>query len=506
MVQVAIIENILPMAFADSGSSGAALAQSPPEPRKYAVRIGSGLVLAAIALLVMGVSSYTSIQRLTDRQQWVEHTHAVIDELWGLVSAAKSIILAERLNLLTGDDEYDALMRSQIGELDTRLGKLKQLINDNSLESARLKQLNNEIKGLEAFATKVVATRRTLGLPAATSLIQTGYGIRLMQQIEQRAALLDATEQDLFVQRSREAQEAGATTLHIIGFGTLIVIICTAFAGCYARLSLRALHASSDDLVRSHAQLNQLNEELGRSNAELEQFAYSASHDLQEPLRMIASYVQLLSDRYRGRLDADADDFIDFAVDGATRMKLLINDLLVYSRAGRGHEPQSVEAQQAVEWALSNLSLRIDETHARVIHGTLPTVKADPTQLGEVFQNLIDNAIKFRGIEPPQIEINASRNNGNWLFSVKDNGIGIDPQYQSRIFQMFQRLHGRNEYAGTGIGLAVCRKIVERHGGRIWVESAKDTGADFRFTLPVLNSTKASEETEEHIRNGTALA
>ena len=127
-------------------------------------------------------------------------------------------------------------------------------------------------------------------------------------------------------------------------------------------------------------------------------------------------------------------------------------------------------------------------------------------QLGEVFQNLIDNAIKFRGIEPPQIEINASRINGNWLFSVKDNGIGIDPQYQSRIFQMFQRLHKRNEYAGTGIGLAVCRKIVERHGGRIWVESAKDTGADFRFTLPVLNSTKASEETEEHIRNGTALA
>jgi signal transduction histidine kinase len=397
-------------------------------------------------------------------------------------------------------------MRSEIADLDTRLSRLKRMIDPNSLEAERFEQLNNEINALGAFATKVVTTRRTLGLPAATALIQSGYGTNLMEQIDQHAALMDATEEDLFVQRSVEAQEAGVTTIRVIGLGTLIVIICTGLAGWYARLSLRALHASSDELVRSHTQLNRLNEELSRSNAELEQFAYSASHDLQEPLRMIASYVQLLRDRYSGRLDADADDFIDFAVDGATRMKRLINDLLVYSRAGRGHEPQSIEAEQALEWALSNLSMRIDETHTSVTHGALPKVKADPTQLGEVFQNLIDNAIKFHGSEPPHIEINASRNNGNWLFSVKDNGIGIAPQYQSRIFQMFQRLHAAAEYAGTGIGLAVCRKIVERHGGRIWVESAKDAGADFRFTLPVANSTNVNDETEEHTGNGTALA
>ncbi|MGH8337058.1 MAG: sensor histidine kinase, partial [Gammaproteobacteria bacterium] len=318
--------------------------------------------------------------------------------------------------------------------------------------------------------------------------------------------LMDASEEDLLIQHSREAQDAGGRTLRIIAFGTLIVIICAGFAGWFARLSVRALHASSEDLVRSHAQLNLLNEELGRSNGELEQFAYSASHDLQEPLRMVASYVQLLRDRYRGRLDADADDFIDFAVDGATRMKRLINDLLVYSCAGRGHEAQPVEADQALKWALSNLSLRIEETHATVTHGTLPKVKADPTQLGEVFQNLIDNAIKFHGSEPPRIEINASRSHGKWLFSVKDHGIGIDPQYRGRLFQMFQRLHGGNEYSGTGIGLAICRKIVERYGGRIWVEAGKDTGADFRFTLPVLSSTTANEAEEGYAQNGTALA
>src|SRR5271163_2664674 len=230
------------------------------------------------------------------------------------------------------------------------------------------------------------------------------------------------------------------------------------------------------------------------SNSGLEQFAYSASHDLQEPLRMVASYVQLIRDRYHSRLDADADDFIDFAVDGAARMKRLINDLLVYSRAGRGRTPRPVESAQALEWAISNLSLRIGETHTTVSHGALPMVVADPTQLGEVFQNLIENAIKFHGQAPPQIDVSAKMTNGQWLFSVKDNGIGINPQYSDRIFQMFQRLHGRSEYSGTGIGLAVCRKIIEHHGGNIWVESEEGSGADFRFTMPVAPADKQIQE------------
>lgn len=224
--------------------------------------------------------------------------------------------------------------------------------------------------------------------------------------------------------------------------------------------------------------------ELERSNAELQQFAYSASHDLQEPLRMIASYVQLIRDRYRGRLDADADDFIDYAVEGATRMKRLIDDLLRFSRAGRGRPPEPSESAAALDWALANLAMRIQESGARITHGPMPPVVADASQLGQVFQNLIDNAIKFRGAEPPEIDIAAVRRGEFWEFRVRDNGIGIDPRHAARIFQMFQRLYSRAEYPGTGIGLAICRKIVERHGGEIEVESRPGQGALFRFTIP----------------------
>jgi PAS domain S-box-containing protein len=228
--------------------------------------------------------------------------------------------------------------------------------------------------------------------------------------------------------------------------------------------------------------------ELERSNVELEQFAYSASHDLQEPLRMVGSYVQLLRDRYRGRLDSDADEFIDFAVDGAVRMKRLINDLLLYSRAGRGHSSAMVESGAALDWAVANLALKLSDSACVVIRGEMPPVMADASQLGQLFQNLIDNALKFRTEALPRIEIGAERRGGLWDFCVRDNGIGIDQQHATRIFQMFQRLHSSADYPGTGIGLAVCRKIVERKGGSIWVDSEAHPGTAFRFTIPAVES------------------
>ena len=218
--------------------------------------------------------------------------------------------------------------------------------------------------------------------------------------------------------------------------------------------------------------------------ADLEQFAYVASHDLREPLRMVSSYTQLLGNRYKGKLDADADEFIGFAVDGAARMQILIDDLLAYSRVGaNGVSQESTDCNAVFEIAVANLAATIEESGATVTHDDLPTVDGDASQLGQVFQNLIGNAIKFRREAPPSIHVSCQPDGQHWEFSIRDNGIGIDPEYADRIFVIFQRLHTREEYEGTGMGLAICKKIIERHRGEIWVNSEADEGATFYFTI-----------------------
>ncbi|MGC1482473.1 MAG: PAS domain S-box protein, partial [Candidatus Acidiferrum sp.] len=245
--------------------------------------------------------------------------------------------------------------------------------------------------------------------------------------------------------------------------------------------------AVRDITTRKKAEADLLNkvEELNRSNEELGQFAYIASHDLQEPLRMVASYTQLLSKRYKGKLDSDADEFIAFAVDGASRMQRLILDLLAYSRVGtKGKDLLEISSEETLQQALINLRGAIAESGALVTHDRLPQVLADEMQLVQLFQNLVGNAIKYQNRGIPKVHISAARNGGmKWMFSVKDNGLGIDSQYFERIFGMFQRLHKREEFAGTGIGLAICKKIVERHGGTISVESQPGQGSTFRFAL-----------------------
>jgi PAS domain S-box-containing protein len=233
--------------------------------------------------------------------------------------------------------------------------------------------------------------------------------------------------------------------------------------------------------------------ELARSNAELEQFAYVASHDLQEPLRMVANYTQLLAERYRGKLDEQADKYIHYAVDGAMRMQAMIQDLLSFSRAGRTENGfHELDLNLAVKLALENLQPAIKESGAVVKCSELPIVKAHRSQIVQLFQNLIGNAIKFRGESAPAIHIRAEEKDGQWTVSIADNGIGIAQEHFDVIFAIFQRLHTRSEYTGNGIGLAICRKIVERHGGRIWVESKEGAGATFKFTLPL--TAEASEE------------
>jgi PAS domain S-box-containing protein len=250
---------------------------------------------------------------------------------------------------------------------------------------------------------------------------------------------------------------------------------------------VQGVFAAARDITerkKNEEAIRQTTEKLKQSNAELEQFAYVASHDLQEPLRMVASYVQLLERRYKGKLDSDADEFIGYAVDGANRMRSLIDDLLTYSRVGRLGKPfEAINLESTIDIVLQNLGASVADTNAVVTHDKLPIIEGDSGQMVQLFQNLIGNAIKFHGNESPLIHVSVKAQGTDYQFGVKDNGIGIDPQYFNRLFKIFQRLHTKQEYPGSGIGLVICKKIVERHGGRIWLESQVGKGSTVYFTL-----------------------
>ena len=272
------------------------------------------------------------------------------------------------------------------------------------------------------------------------------------------------------------------------------------------RLRVLEEYAAATSAQHAAVQAQQLveeqSEDLRRSNAELEQFAYVASHDLQEPLRKVASFCQLLERRYKGQLDERGEQYIEFAVDGAKRMQQLINDLLAFSRVGRlTTDFVDVDLSVALAQALAQLDVVLQEAGATVTHDDLPTVRGDASLLVQVFQNLVGNAVKFRGEAPPVVHIGVRRDGDFWEFCCADNGIGIEPQYQDKIFVIFQRLHGRDAYGGTGIGLAMCKKIVEYHGGRMWLDADVPQGATFRWTLPVAH--RPDQDTTEAVRRAT---
>jgi light-regulated signal transduction histidine kinase (bacteriophytochrome) len=266
-----------------------------------------------------------------------------------------------------------------------------------------------------------------------------------------------------------------------------------------------ALQGTAQDVTERHKAeraMERYAQDLEERNAELEQFAYVASHDLQEPLRMVSSFLQLLQRRYAGELDETADEYIEYAVDGAKRMQVLIRDLLAYSRVGtRGKPFKPIDMNRTLEVVLTDLGPALDDVDADVQAEPLPTISADETQMRQLLQNLIANAVKFRDDDPPEVRVSAEKvqadDEPTWRFAVADNGIGIDPQYEDRVFQIFQRLHTRDEYEGTGIGLAMCKKIVERHGGRIWFESEPGQGTTFYFTIPVNPTTSHHARTPD---------
>jgi signal transduction histidine kinase len=344
--------------------------------------------------------------------------------------------------------------------------------------------LITEVAQKEAYSPVRALRKRVFGIAAVISFLAAGLGwlsantvTTPLRHLVEATEAIDSDKLDL--------------TLDTSGRGE-VAELATAFDRMVKRLAQTLV--SRDDLLvevaerkKAEKTIARAKAELERSNDELQQFAYVASHDLQEPLRMISSYTQLLAKRYEGHLDDKAKMYIHYAVDGAARMQRLIQDLLAYSRVNthRG-EFQGIDCHQALGTALVNLQSAIAEKGALVTNSELPCVNADPTQLVQLFQNLLSNGLKFCGEKAPRLHISAVKNGDDWCFSVKDNGIGIDPRYQKRIFDIFQRLHTREEYPGTGIGLSLCKRIVRRHGGKIWFESKPSNGTTFFFTLKAM--------------------
>jgi signal transduction histidine kinase len=372
---------------------------------------------------------------------------------------------------VTGKAEFDALR-----------GKISTLQGDISDARAHaVAELNDSSAVLDGVFVAVAA-----GLAAIVVLLAVGLRAAAVRPIHRLAAEARRVADGDFGHRVSLTGPREVTDL----------------AADVNRMRERILRALAES-QRANALLQEHTEELERSNAELEQFAYVASHDLQEPLRKVASFTQLLQRRYAGQLDARADQYIEFAVDGARRMQALINDLLQYSRVGRtNREPALVSSDAALNHARSNMAAIIEETGATVETGHLPLVLAELALLTAVFQNLLSNALKFHGDKPPRIVITCTRDEPFWLFSVADNGIGIEAEYAERIFVIFQRLHERSAYPGTGIGLAMTRKIIEYFGGRIWLDTAYTGGSRFLFTLPI--PAEAMDQDPDDIKPGSS--
>jgi signal transduction histidine kinase len=406
-----------------------------------------------------------------------------------LLSLCKDAETGERGFLLTGDDTYLAPLQQANAWLPGEINLVRSYARDRPALQRKVERVVALAQKRLAEANQVLDTQRTKGFTAALEVVKSADARRTMDLVRNNVNDLETEinkEQSSYLDHERTLNRS-AFILFIFGTAVMILVLVSLYNALLhfiegreaAQGELQALNAELE------ARIDERTHELKQINEELQQFAYVASHDLQEPLRTITSFTQLLANRYRGKLDEDADEFIGYIVSSSRRMTELINGLLALVRLRKaGQSTTPIAFDEILEEAKASLQAAIRESGADIQHGSLPALIVDRVQFSQLLQNLISNAIKYRRDETPLIRIKAKRDGSNWIFSVSDNGQGFDQQYAERIFALFQRLHSR-EVEGTGMGLSISRKIVERHGGHIWAESTPGVGSTFYFSVPV---------------------
>jgi len=468
-------------------------------------------------MIFIGALTFRTITRSREDIGWVTHTHLVLEGLDAVSANMTDAETGQRGFLLTGQEAYLEPYNDALNHVQESIRVLRALTSDNPAQQRNLDRLEPVVALKLAELQFRLEIRKRDGLNAAAEAVREGSGRLHMNQIRAVIADMKHEERRLLVARTQEAIASSSRAGMVIVIGNLLALLFLSLAGMVifqemgqrrrAEEEVRSLNVDLEQRVANRtAELAERAKDLARSNGELQQFAYVASHDLQEPLRMVASFTQLLAKRYSEKLDDDAREFINYAVDGAKRMQTLISDLLSYSRVGtQGKAFELVHCDAVLDRVLKSLQLAIEDTGAVITREPLPAVAGDSIQLTQLFQNLLTNAIKFHGKKRPLVQISTENNGSMWKIAVRDNGIGISPEHADRIFVIFQRLHTKTEYPGTGIGLAICKKIVERHGGRIWVEASPEGGSTFFFTIPVAQN-KQNQEVQERQQDDVRIA
>ncbi len=465
-----------------------------------------GFALTAAALLVSGWLSYDNLGRIRRNDGRVIHTHEVLDEIRDTLSALAGAESSQRTYLITGDTSYLQPYHASSNLVQGHVDRIKSLTVDNSAQQVRLTNLKPMIDARLLSLWEGITARDSKGVEGASRYVLLGRGKHEMNSIRTLMGEMEQEELRLLAIRDEESRVSYRTAVLTLWATTLLGLAMVGAAYRFTARELETRRRGAEDLARANdelerrvqtrtADLHSANESLQRSNRELEQFASVASHDLQEPLRKIQAFGDRLDTKYSSELGERGRDYLSRMLASATRMRTLIDALLTFSRVTTKAQPfVAVDLRATAEEVLSDLEERIERSAGQVEIGPLPTLEADPLQMRQLLQNLIGNALKFgRPDRPPIVKVEGRRLNHleekvetipQWEITVEDNGIGFEEIYLDRIFELFQRLHGRQQYEGTGMGLAICRKIVERHGGRITARSAPESGATFVVTLP----------------------